>query len=155
MKLNIRRAQGGFTMMEMLIVVAIMGILAAISYPSYVQSVAKGKRAEARGALLEVAQYMQRFYSQNDRYDQSNAATPVATVIPSALAVVPKGSAAGAQNYNISFVAGSLTATGFQLQAVPVNSMANDMCGTLLINQVGQKTVSGATNSQTATSCWK
>ena len=150
-----KNLQRGFTMMELLIVITIIGILAAIAYPSYVSSIAKGKRAEARGELLEVAQYMQRFYSQNDRYDQTNAATPVATTIPAALAVVPKGAAAGSQNYDISFVANSLTATGFQLQAVPVNSQAGDMCGTLLLNSVGQKGVSGATSSQTAATCWR
>lgn len=142
-------------MMELLIVVTIIGILAAIAFPSYTRSIAKSKRAEARAELLEVAQFMQRFYSQNDRYDETNAVTPVTATIPAPLTVVPRGAAAGAQYYNISFVASTLTPTGFQIQAVPVNTMAGDICGTLLLNQTGQKSVSGETASQTAATCWR
>lgn len=147
--------QRGFTLIELLIVIVIVSILGAIAYPSYMSSVAKSKRAEARAQLMETAQYMQRFYSQNDRYNQTNEATPVATTIPSALAMVPKEAVAGKQNYNISFVANTLTATGFQLQAVPVNGMSTDICGTLQLDQVGRRTVSGATSPQTAQTCWK
>ena len=55
-----RRRPLGFTLIELMIVLAIVGILSAIAFPSYTKYVAKGKRAEARAALLESAQYMER-----------------------------------------------------------------------------------------------
>jgi type IV pilus assembly protein PilE len=58
----------GFTLIEMMIAVAIVGILAAIAYPQYVEYVAKGKRAECRSALLIASQKMEKFYSNNNRY---------------------------------------------------------------------------------------
>ena len=70
-----RRRQGGFTLIEVMIVVAIVAILAAIAYPSYLESVRKSKRAEARAQLMEAAQYMQRFYSQNDSFKRAIGAT--------------------------------------------------------------------------------
>ncbi|WP_375122151.1 type IV pilin protein [Variovorax sp. WS11] len=66
-----RRRQRGFTLIEVMIVVAIVAILSAIAYPSYLESVRKSKRAEARAQLMEAAQYMQRFYSQNDSFISS------------------------------------------------------------------------------------
>lgn len=58
----------GFTLMEIMIVVAILGILAAIAYPQYVEYVAKGRRVECRSALLLAAQKMEKFYSNNNVY---------------------------------------------------------------------------------------
>ncbi len=119
-------------MIEVMIVVAIVAILSAIAFPSYQESVRKSKRADARSQLLEVAQYMQRFYSQNDRFDQANDAKGTAVTIPAALATVPRGAAAGTQDYTIQFQANTLTARSFTLEAVPRagGSMAGDKCGT-------------------------
>ena len=60
----------GFTLIELMIVVAIVAIISAVALPSYNNSIAKSRRAEARGQLLETAQFMQRFYSQNDSFSQ-------------------------------------------------------------------------------------
>ncbi|WP_371327001.1 type IV pilin protein [Polaromonas sp. YR568] len=157
MKEEGRMRQCGFTLIELMVVVAILAILAAIAYPSYRDSVNKSRRAEARAQLLDAAQYMQRFYSQNDRYNMTNAATPVAVALPAPLQVSPKGAAAGTQTYDIGFAPVSLTQTGFVLQAVPRagGPMARDKCGTLQINQVDRRTVTGNTGGTSAESCWR
>jgi type IV pilus assembly protein PilE len=63
-----RKHMRGITLMELMIVVVIIGILAAIAYPSYRQYVAKAKRNEAKAALLQIATLQERFYLQNNTY---------------------------------------------------------------------------------------
>ncbi len=63
-----RLNNAGFTLIEVMIVVAIIGILAAIAYPSYIDSVRKGKRAEARAAVMNLLQQQERYMTQNNTY---------------------------------------------------------------------------------------
>ena len=72
----------GFTLIEVMIVVAVIGILAAIAYPSYQESVTKTRRSAAQGCLVEMAQFMERFYTTNMRYDQTAAGVAVALANP-------------------------------------------------------------------------
>lgn len=65
---NLARSSGGFTLIELMIVVAVVAILAAVAYPSYVSSVIKGKRAEGRAALVELMQQQERFMTQRNTY---------------------------------------------------------------------------------------
>lgn len=76
-----RRTLRGVTLMELLIVIVIIGILAAVGYPSYRQYVAKAKRNEAKSALLQIATMQERFYLQNNTYtaDMTKLGFPVAT----------------------------------------------------------------------------
>jgi type IV pilus assembly protein PilE len=60
----------GFTLIELLIVVAIVGIIAAIAYPSYLDQVRRARRADAQAVLTQNAQLMERFFTENGRYDQ-------------------------------------------------------------------------------------
>lgn len=149
------RRSGGFTLIEVMIVVAIVAILSAIAYPSYQESIRKSKRADARAQLMEAAAYMQRFYSQNDRFDKANDSAQTAVSLPTPLTMVPKGAASGTQDYNIQFQASTLTARAFTLEAVPRTGslMDNDKCGTLRLSSVGRKTVDGA--SWSAEKCWR
>src|SRR5690606_38472416 len=71
-----RKSSAGFTLIEVMIVVAIIGILAAIAYPSYQDHVRKSRRADAQTALLELAQFMERHYTTNGRYLTSANAAP-------------------------------------------------------------------------------
>ena len=67
MKPSIRKLQG-FTLIELMIVVAVVGVLAAIAYPAYTDSVLKGRRAQARAALTELLQQQERYMTQNNCY---------------------------------------------------------------------------------------
>ncbi|MRD47398.1 type IV pilin protein [Caenimonas koreensis] len=141
----------GFTLIEIMIVVAIIAIIAAIALPSYTSYVARARRADARTTLLQAAQFMQRFYSANDQYDKTRDGTKDAIdVIPDNLKRSPID---GTQLYTLSF-SGTPTASTYVLQMVPVagSSMASDECGTYTINQAGAKTVSG---SKSVAECWK
>jgi type IV pilus assembly protein PilE len=136
----------GFTLVEVVVVMAIIGILTAIAIPSYSEYVRRGQRAEARTVLLEAAQFMQRFYSANDRYDQSRAGAAVA--LPAGMQQVP---ALGAARYAVSLNAVSTTA--YTLQAAPVGGMTADKCGTFTLTSVGRRDVVGA--SASAEDCWR
>ena len=72
-----RQTQRGFTLIEVMIVVAIVGILSAIAYPSYQEYVAKSRRATLVGLLQQGQQWMERFYTENYRYDQNSTGTAV------------------------------------------------------------------------------
>jgi type IV pilus assembly protein PilE len=131
--------QSGFSLIELLIVVAIIGILAGIAYPNYQEYIARARRADAKTVLLENAQFLERFYTQNGTY--VGAALPVTEA--------PKDGTT--KYYDIGFVAAQ-TATAFQIQAVPKGSQSTDKCGKLRVNQSNQKSVADATLSSSA--CW-
>ena len=141
----------GFTLIELMVVVAIVAIVSAVALPSYNNSIAKSRRAEARGQLLEAAQFMQRFYSQNDSFSQDRAGTAVA--MPAGLATVPKTAAVGAATYSISYSA-TPTVASFRVQAVRRvgGPMASDKCGAFLLDNTGRRTISG---TGTTDECWR
>ncbi len=144
----------GFTLIEIMIVVAIVAILAAIALPSYREYVAKSRRAEARAQLLDAVQYMQRFYSQNDSFSKAVGST-VPMTLPASLQRVPRDG--GTQTYAIGFAAGQPTTTAFVLDAIPSGPMLSDKCGTLRINNAGRREIKSLPSGSSATvsDCWR
>lgn len=138
------RANRGFTLIELMIVVAIIGIIAAIAYPSYQDYVRSAKRADAETALMELGHFMERYYTANGRYVDGGGDAPD---LP--FTEAPKDG--GVKSYTLQFAEGSPTASSYVLQAVPKGSMANDSCGTLTLANTGAKGQEQGTLAQ----CWK
>jgi type IV pilus assembly protein PilE len=151
-RLKLTSGARGFTLVELMIVVAIVAILASIALPSYTSYVARAKRADARTQLLQVAQFMQRFYAANDSYLQDRAANGVFSQVPSLLKQSP---ADGTGLYDLEIPNADLSATGYTLRMVPVTSgaMATDPCGTFTLTSTGVRGVTGTGMSRDE--CWK
>jgi len=148
MRLNTNsRKLKGFTFIELLIAIAIVGIITAIALPSYQSYVLQSNRAVAKAILLENAQFMEQFYTENSRYNLTNPGG-VAVALPPVLSQSPRAGGGGVIHYNIGVVA---TPNAFTLQAVPnaAGPMAGDVCGTLILTNTGVQGAGG-----TVAQCW-
>jgi len=129
----------------------VVGILTAIAVPSYGNYVLRTARADARATMLQVNQFMERFYAMNSAYDQQLDGTAVA--LPVGLTTVPSG--ATKPRYNVSIVPASLTASSYTIQAIPANASADDKCGTLTLSSVGVRGATGQPTGDGLLECWR
>jgi type IV pilus assembly protein PilE len=136
----------GLTLIELLIAVAIAGILLSVALPSYQAQVVRTKRASAASCAMELAQFMERVYASNIRYDQNAGAN---TVLPTTTCRTELST-----SYTFAFATGQPTARTFTIQATPTGTQATSDtgCATLSINQAGTRGVSGG---QAVPQCWR
>ena len=141
--------QKGFTLLELMVTVAIIAIIAAVAYPAFTKSAMKGRRADAKAALNQHAQALERCYGTYGLYNSTNCSTEV----NSSQAFITATSQRG--YYTIK--ANTLNGTSYQLYATAVSpgAQANDTgCTILTLNSTGQQG-SGANNATTDTGgCW-
>ena len=153
------RLTKGFTLIELMVTVAIVGILASIALPSYSSYVARARRADARTQLLQAAQFMQRFYAANDSYAANRAGTDVFAIMPDSLKMSPAGGPAIYQLNTAVAAAGNYAKVAntadYTLTMAPVSgaAAATDACGMFTITSTGVRGVTGGTKSRDE--CWK
>lgn len=131
------------TLVELMIVVAVLALLGGIAVPSYQAYVMKARRADARGALTTAAQVLERFSTENSSTGYSTAT----------LATVYRTTSENL-HYALSFSAGPTVST-YTLSAAPAagGSQTGDPCGTFTLTQTGLRGVTGG--SKTAAECWQ
>lgn len=127
-KMKVR--QRGFTLIEMMVVVLIIGILSAVAFPSYVSYVQKSRRFEAQAVMYEVSAYMERYYTENNSY--TGAALP--------------SNASSNSYYEITLV--DHASQAYKVRSEPKGSQAKDECGTLTLAHTGAYAAAKA-------GCWK
>jgi type IV pilus assembly protein PilE len=134
------RRAAGVTLVELMVVLLIVAMLAAIAYPGYRSHVVKTQRAAAKGCLLQYAALMERYY------------TTQLTYIDADDLAVPGCASEGNMPLNYTFSLAGLSATAYTARAVPTTAFAarDTQCGTLTLNQAGVRGVS----SGTLTDCW-
>ena len=149
----------GFTLIELMVVVAIVGIIAAIAIPSYQSSVDKARRADAQGALVAFAASMERRFTENNSYCDSgtnavtncggtagDSGTPI--YFPSQ---VPTDGGTAYYTLTIS----NVSSTSFTLTAQRKGVMDSDYCGDFTITNTGAQSIANADSGVTAAECWR
>lgn len=142
----------GFTLIELMVVIAIVAILMALALPSWRTYVDRGKRTDAKSQLLQAAQYMHRFYAANDSYSAARDGASVKTLIPDSLRRSPT---TGTPLYTLDIDTSTFEPSGFTLRfrPSPTGSMAGDPCGTLILDNTGRKAAEG--NTMSTADCWR
>lgn len=122
------RRRNGFSLIELLIALVILGLLAAVAYPSYLAHVRKAQRVEVTGLLLENAQRLERHYARSGRYDEGEV-----------VGLFRQSPARGRAVYRLSV---QRQAQGYVLlaEAVQGSAMEGDVCASYSLSQLGQRT---------------
>ena len=146
--------QSGFTLIEILVAVAIIGILAAIAIPSYQQNILKSQRVDAMNALLNLAAQEERYYTTNNTYTNVVANlgySPASTSLTNSF-YIPHATNA---DYLVAVTAAS--GTSYTLSAVPQNNQVKDACYTYVLTQGGVQSnqKSSGTTITSPSDCWR
>lgn len=146
----------GFSMIELMITLVIVAIVTGFAYPSYKESIAKGRRSDAQTALAGYAAAMERtFVANNNNYattaNCTSSCTPMSGIFPT---TVPTDGG-NPVTYNLTVT--GLTSNGYTLKAVrsTTGPQKNDKCGDFTLNQFGQQGIENAASGITAADCWR
>ncbi|MCU7836974.1 MAG: prepilin-type N-terminal cleavage/methylation domain-containing protein [gamma proteobacterium symbiont of Taylorina sp.] len=143
----------GFTLIELMITVAVIAILATIALPSYQESIAKARRSDAQGALYGLANAMQRFFTEHNTFcgaETGGTAGTCAAGSPRIYSANVPGSG-GSSYYNMTISA--VTQTSYTLTATRSGSMTDDKCGNFTLTNIGVRGL--VSNSHPASLCWR
>jgi len=143
LKTRLQRTGRGFTLIELMIVVAVIAILAAVALPAYQSSVRKARRAEARTALVTASQMLERYNTQNGVNGYTGATLGTATTD-----TYVNKSESGYYTLALS----NLATRTFTLTATPAGAQAADKCGSFTLTETGVRGVTGGT--LTSAECW-
>lgn len=128
---GLRRVKG-FTLMELMIVVTILGVILAIAYPAYTEQVRKARRADAVSSMMAAAQYLERCFTRYNQYDHASCTSPAGDSID--------------DYYDITIARDTTT---FTITATPAGDQLKDKCGTMTLDYLGNKTPAPSGNR-----CW-
>jgi type IV pilus assembly protein PilE len=149
MKSRLPKASGGFTLIELMIVLLILAVLSAVALPAYQDSGRKTGRAAAKGALMDVAMRQEQFFINNKSY----AGTLTALGLPDPYYIDKKtdqvAATDGARIYQLTLA--NTTAIAYDAVATAVLDQAADSCGNYTLKHDGTRAVSGGAGSAT---CW-
>lgn len=148
----ISRTSAGFTLIELMIVVVVIGILSAIAFPSYSAYVLRAQRAAAKTVLLDLASQQESHFADRKRYATSLSALGLAG---NTMYALKDGSLNGSDHADATYqiaVASGATAARYTLTATPIHGQARDTrCGTLSLDSAGSRAASGSDGIQ----CWR
>ena len=142
--------QQAFTLIELMITVAIIGILAAIALPSYQDSVRKSRRADVKVVMLGLANAMERRFTETNSYlgSAGTAGTPADTGAPRIYSIP-----AGTLTYYMVTISAA-TASSYTLRAERAGAQSTDKCGTLTLTHTGVKDIVDEATGVAVTDCW-
>jgi type IV pilus assembly protein PilE len=143
-----RRRTRGFTLIELMSAVAIAALIAAIALPSYMGSLRKSRRTEARTSLLDLATRAERFYSTTNSYlDAANTLTPADLGYSGAWPIT-----VGSGYFTVNV---AVTATTFTFTATATGGQAADTkCKTFTVDNTGAQTSLDSSGNTTSDTCW-
>ncbi len=140
-----RRAFAGFTLMELLAALAVVGVLAGIAIPTYTQQIQKTRRSDAKNALLDLAAREERYYATNNVYTATASALGYGTAFPVAV------STWGVTSYSLSVTVAASPPT-FTALASRTGAQTSDACGDFQLTDQGTQSNLNTTNAPPT--CW-